>query len=660
MSLAEELNADQLVKLAQTSYSKELSPIEVEILQASCRFEDPREWTSFASLPPRKLLDDQGRPFEDASERVVRSAFLRWLLTNPEAVSLLEQRGLRLRHAVFNEPLDLRGCRASLRLEFRYCRFSQNINLISADILSLYVMDSYFVGAIEASRLTLHGPLFFSRVEVQGRILLDHARIDAEMSMKDTTVKVSRGEALILNQAHIGGAMLFNTQFRAMGTIQMIDTIVGGQINFSNASIQSVEEVAGTTTNALLLDQSTIHGSAFFNGMKVLSGRLSLRGTKVDGAVEINRARFFTTGSAITAELCEVHGAVTLVDGFRSKGEVLFQGASVGAFICKRGTVRRNLNLELINIKGHLLLSDGFKCFGTVNLLQANIEGHVNCQWSFIRSLLAENARIGGNLLWRGISHPEKTQLNLVRARVNTIYDEKESWPPSLGLRLNGLMVQGLQLYSHPSRPIDKAQPFANKNLPFKASDRIEWLNLQPKAELVESQPWIHVAQLLEQNGRKRDARRVVRELRRHQIRANWSGRILRPLGALWEQTIADLEEQPLKIVFPILICIAIGSVIFTLGRSQFIPTKAATVSSKGPDAVPEPGYPRFQPIVYATENVLPVIKLGQDEHWAPNPNQNATHYWILAITRWFLIFAGWAQGLILVSAVSGRFRSSN
>ena len=56
--------------------------------------------------------------------------------------------------------------------------------------------------------------------------------------------------------------------------------------------------------------------------------------------------------------------------------------------------------------------------------------------------------------------------------------------------------------------------------------------------------------------------------------------------------------------------------------------------------------YPSFNPIVYSVENVLPSVKLGQDEKWAPNPTQPATHWWtsygFLAGFPWFLILAGW------------------
>jgi hypothetical protein len=32
-----------------------------------------------------------------------------------------------------------------------------------------------------------------------------------------------------------------------------------------------------------------------------------------------------------------------------------------------------------------------------------------------------------------------------------------------------------------------------------------------------------------------------------------------------------------------------------------------------------------FNPVVYALENVLPVVKLGQDSAWAPDPEANGS-----------------------------------
>ena len=71
------------------------------------------------------------------------------------------------------------------------------------------------------------------------------------------------------------------------------------------------------------------------------------------------------------------------------------------------------------------------------------------------------------------------------------------------------------------------------------------------------------------------------------------------------------------------------------------------------------PDYPKFQPVIYTLENVLPVVKLGQDDLWAPDPLKSSKPiYWSLMLMRWFLIIAGYIQGAILAAALGARFRS--
>jgi hypothetical protein len=82
--------------------------------------------------------------------------------------------------------------------------------------------------------------------------------------------------------------------------------------------------------------------------------------------------------------------------------------------------------------------------------------------------------------------------------------------------------------------------------------------------------------------------------------------------------------------------------------------------------------YPPFQPFVYTLENALPLVKLGQDDKWTPDPNHVvqplpaeagcfdwlrwAHSYWCLTICRWLLILSGWLQATILAAAIANRF----
>jgi hypothetical protein len=72
--------------------------------------------------------------------------------------------------------------------------------------------------------------------------------------------------------------------------------------------------------------------------------------------------------------------------------------------------------------------------------------------------------------------------------------------------------------------------------------------------------------------------------------------------------------------------------------------------------------YPPFNPFIYSLENVLPLVKLGQDDKWAPDaahkPRVLFASYRLLAWLRWVLIIAGWVQVTVLAAAVGSQFKS--
>ena len=71
--------------------------------------------------------------------------------------------------------------------------------------------------------------------------------------------------------------------------------------------------------------------------------------------------------------------------------------------------------------------------------------------------------------------------------------------------------------------------------------------------------------------------------------------------------------------------------------------------------------YPRFNALIYTLENELPLVKFGMDDKWGPDPNLAVRRkfwaYRFLAGFRWFLILAGWVQGVLLTLGVTRRFR---
>jgi hypothetical protein len=198
------------------------------------------------------------------------------------------------------------------------------------------------------------------------------------------------------------------------------------------------------------------------------------------------------------------------------------------------------------------------------------------------------------------------------------------------------------------------------------ADARIEWLNLQDSNTVTASQPWLQLSGFLSGRGDDAGAKHVLYMMRR--IQGYSRGRIERLLHLPYDL----VEENPLNITYPILGLWAVGWLVFWRAhRMQAMAPTDSSAYDRFTHKQPMEGYVPFHPAIYALENVLPVVKFGQDSAWAPNPEAVSTgrhkgwrrwlprieYYW-LARLRWALIVLGWALALILAGAIASRFKT--
>jgi hypothetical protein len=136
------------------------------------------------------------------------------------------------------------------------------------------------------------------------------------------------------------------------------------------------------------------------------------------------------------------------------------------------------------------------------------------------------------------------------------------------------------------------------------------------------------------------------------------------------------MEENPLRICWLIALTLSIGTGVFAWGGSKHAMIETVryqpnAITDNGQVKLVSPLYPKYQPFVYKLKNAVPLIKLGMDEKWAPNPSPEFCGAWyprwpwlyfistygVLVFFRWALIVWGWAQATILAAALTDRFR---
>jgi len=414
------------------------------------------------------------------------------------------------------------------------------------------------------------------------------------------------------------------------------------------------------TNNSVFLRQLSSKGPIYLLGAQI-GGDLDCAGTVIE-----------CLGRAFTVDRAKVNGAVFLNEGFMCSGEVRFLGTQIdGQLDCGGAKLKATpfaLSADGASVRRSVYLDNGFSCPSIVRLLNVQIGGNLDCTAAQIDALECGGLQITGDLIWRGISQPGRSNLVLSGASIRAVHDERASWPDKGGLHIQDFVYQDLFLHQN------------NSVLKLAPADRVEWLKLQPDSELSSPQPWMQLAKLIQAYGDADGAKWVVYKYQRQEASNTNALRRVATWPYDW------LEEQPLRIGLPIAILGLIGSFIFW--RAKRIQAMAPT----GKDALAEfeagreipAGYPLFNPVVYTVENVLPVIKLGQDSAWAPNHLVQAGNWlperpaWLrrfasrwrltryisrltyhrLAVVRWALIIFGWALALILAAAIGSRFKS--
>ncbi len=368
------------------------------------------------------------------------------------------------------------------------------------------------------------------------------------------------------------------------------------------------------------------------------------------------------------------------------KGTVSLIGAQIGGDLACEETTLEGEDGESGD-KGEALVADGldarnvylrngFSAKGNVSLVGAEISGDFDCSDAdqFL-GLYCDQMRVGSGMSYTAIAHPETAKLVLYEASVGSFHDDERSWPQKGNLGLDGFVYQELVAHK-PASTFEMGVDETGDRAGLDVASRIRWLRLQPDGELDRAQPWMQLAKFLEAMGDTRGAKHVIYEYHRQRVSRSWFWR-----GRTFVYDY--IKEDPLRVGWFIGGFWAIGALVFWRAqRMHAMRSKdgASQGAAPGVSCDPVP----FSPSVYALENVLPVVKLGQDGAWEPDPASQGTLLpdgWIfarlnrvaekwrftrwllkldydrLAAVRWLLILAGWVLALILAAAIGGEFK---
>ena len=326
------------------------------------------------------------------------------------------------------------------------------------------------------------------------------------------------------------------------------------------------------------------------------TGTVRLLGADISGQLNCNGGTFDNAdGNALAADRATIKGSVFLNDGFTATGEVRLLGADIsGQLNCNGGTFDNAdadaLSADGATIKGDVFLNDGFTATGTVRLLGARCN----------------------TLFW-----DDRCVTAVVSLEGATVEQLSDKWVHPIksgsGARLSGFRYESFR-----------------EGINDRLKTRLDWVRSSSGCT---PQPYTQLAAVYRRAGHDERARKVLieREVDRRKRGENPPGRQLRACS--WGRRSLMGTSRPGRVVprgAGVLRRRPIGG---QPPRRAMVATKAAVTQPAQPSrTVNRPtalscpaDYPCFNPWVYSTETVIPLIKLDQTDNWTPAEGRTGT-----------------------------------
>jgi hypothetical protein len=400
------------------------------------------------------------------------------------------------------------------------------------------------------------------------------------------------------------------------------------------------------------------HGFVAEGGVNLIAAQIGLELSCAGGAFRNS------SDAALWADRMSVDGPVFLSDGFESLNEVRLLGARVrgdldcssGCFINPAGDA---LSAHTAVIEGNVFLRHGFVSQGEVIFKGVTVTGRFECKDAMFSSLNLQMAIIKQIFEWTEIEHPEATKLDLTNATVLVLQDDAASWPKTKGK----LFLKGFT-YSQISSAAS-------------ADDHLRWLDLQDKFI---PGPYRTLSQVFHEMGDDRSARRISFVMQRRIWQSDH--RPLMPQFGRVLDVIVGYGVYPERSVGSLAFLTVVGWILYRRAAlaGAIAPTdEGAYFELRNNGKLPK-NYPPFNPFIYALENSLPEVELGQDKLWHPDPNppkrsspaqpmprgwralmsalsRGATSPRVLRCFRWAMILVGWLLASIFIAAIAGLLK---
>ncbi|MFF3907613.1 hypothetical protein ACFYZJ_16790 [Streptomyces sp. NPDC001848] len=426
------------------------------------------------------------------------------------------------------------------------------------------------------------------------------AQVRGTLDLRDTVITGEDSRALHADGIRIEGSLLAN-RISANGSFWLINAHVGGQVTFTDAALLN------PAPNGVSLNAGGIQVGRSLLGRRLRTlGELRIPGAEIGSSLVLEGAELDGNGrAALYGDSLTVRSESSFrpdvsagqARPFRSTGSVRLLGAKFigdldlgGARLTAAGN-RPALHGRGMTVEGSLHLTGGFHTAGEIRLTGARITGHLDIH---------------------GMDSPDALLTLYAATATAGVNDSPEAWPARLNL--DGFVYGPFSQYS-------------------KATERLRLLTRQVRRSDdsqvggFRAQPYEQLADYYRSLGNDGEARTVLLAKQRAQRQElPWLGRV----PAYLLDLLVGYGYRPLRAIGWVLGLLIASSAYFSTVRPERINTEDHSV---------------FNPVLYAADHLVPVIRFGQTDVWQ--------YHGTPAVVTAALTVLGWTLGIAIAAAAS-------
>jgi len=376
----------ELLKLAKEKFGETLTEAEIKLLD--------------------KVVIVELADYSNDEERKLRAVVIEWLCSDKKATALVTHRGICLKGANIDDPVNLEYLNIQFPLHFEKCKIPKQIELHGARLQELY-MGGCHIGSLSGYGMKIEGHVFLRDDFVaNGEINFTGATIEGDFDCSNGHFINPNGDAINLSRARVRNNILFTNGFKSDGRVVLIDLRIEGNLQCNGGEFINSSEIKMAINALRLRCGGDISLKAGFRA----EGEVTFSGGTVGGNFECFDSEFCNhSGDALNAEALNVGGGIFLMGNF--KGEVRLLGATVGQSLECHGGCFDNpdgytINADSVNIGRNVFLRNDFKSNGEVNLIGAKIGGDIDCEKGHFTNpnsvaIHADEIEVGGSVFLR-------------------------------------------------------------------------------------------------------------------------------------------------------------------------------------------------------------------------------------------------------------------